>query len=459
MQVDDILGLLDFWNPHFQTGKANYSHLEPRTYYLDQLWLTMPMRHIMILTGVRRSGKSVLMHQMIGKLIESGVAPKNILYLYLEDALVDRYLVEQEAKGQHREVVGGELLQKLYATYLEKYNPEGKVYVFIDEIQGISGFNRILNNWYEMRHNIKFIISGSHKSLIESETATLLTGRNVRFNIYPLNFREYLGLHGVETKPPASVDETLRDNYHQSHSIIFHLGKYLEEGAFPEIVTTQDETQKRTLGTAYYRDFLDRDVITPHQVRNQRDVQALGVQILTDFTKTHTYRSLAKPFAISPETVKTYLEYFYQAYLFYESPFFSYSIKQTQNIQKERKIYVVDNGLRNYNAIFKNDLGRCAENLVYLELNKKNLVYYWKGKQEVDFVVRTPDPVLFNVTYTDEIKDREISGLVEGMGAFKLKTSTLLTRNTRETRGVDGKKIELIPLWVWLLSKHEDIIE
>jgi hypothetical protein len=408
----------------------------------------------MVLTGVRRSGKSTLMHQMIGKLIREGTEPTNIVYLQLEDSLVDKYLLEHESQGEDRSIVGAGLLEKLFAIYREKYNPQGKIYLFLDEIQGIRGFNRVLNDWYESQENLKCIVSGSRKSLIDSEMATLLTGRTLQFTIYPFNFREYLLARGVQLLPKAPLRETYDAYYEQTHTILHHLGNYLHEGAFPEIVMTDSEANKSLIATSYYRDFLARDIIGPNQIRNSRDAEVLGLQILADFTKTHTYRSLAKPLKLTSPTVKSYLEYFYQAYLFYESTFFSYSTKETQDIQRERKIYVVDNGLRNFNALFKTeDLGRCAENLVYLELSQRSgAVFYWKGKQEVDFVVRNPDVKLYNCTYTDDIPEREISGLVEGMIEFKLSKSVLLTKNTLEDRQVEDKQISLIPLWAWLLA-------
>lgn len=454
MQNTELEQLLIKWNPHFQSGKARWEDITPRSYYLDKLWEALPLRHIMVLTGVRRSGKSTLMHQMIGKLIGEGTKPTNIVYLQLEDSLVDKYLLEHESQGKDRSIVGAGLLEKLFAIYREKHNPQGKIYLFLDEIQGIKGFNRVLNGWYESQENLKCIVSGSRKSLIDSEMATLLTGRTLQFTIYPFNFREYLMAKGVQLLPPVPIEETRDAYYEQTHTILHHLGNYLHEGAFPEVVMTNSEANKSLIATSYYKDFLARDIIGPNQIRNSRDAEVLGLQILADFTKTHTYRSLAKPLKLTSPTVKSYLEYFYQAYLFYESTFFSYSTKETQDIQRERKIYVVDNGLRNFNALFKTeDLGRCAENLVYLELSQRNsAVFYWKGKQEVDFVVKDPGVKLYNCTYTDDIPEREMSGLAEGMMEFKLSKSVLLTKNTLEDRQVEDKQISLIPLWAWLLA-------
>ena len=215
----------------------------------------------------------------------------------------------------------------------------------------------------------------------------------------------------------------------------------------------KDNKSKGDIANSYYRDILARDVSVPNNIRASREIEILGLQVLSDFTKTHTYRSLCKPQDLSVDTVKTYLEYFHRAYLFFESSFFSYKTKETQDIRKPKKLYVVDNGLRNFNTInLRPDLGQCAENTVYMELKKNNVaIHYWKGKKEVDFVAFNPSLSLYNVSYTDQPHDREVEGLLEGIKTFKLDKGVVLTKNYFTKKEIGGKKIEFIPLWVWLI--------
>lgn len=444
MDNTTIESLLRKWNPHFEDIlKGEWGGTVPRAQYVKRIQKTLSTRHILVLTGVRRSGKSTIMYQLMQNLIEQGIPAKNVLYLYLEDIEAAPYLK-----------LGAQLLEKLYRFYLEKYNPEGRVYVFIDELQGVKDFNKWLHTYYEFnRAKLKFVISGSQKSLVESESATVLTGRTIRFDIYPLNFYEYLLMRGVKVLGEGSIRSIRDANFEQVSQILHHLGKYLYEGGFPEIVLEKEEDNKRLIANGYYRDALTRDIILPNRIRNQREVEILGLQILADFTKTHTYRSLGNPQRLSVEAVKTYLEYFFRAYLFFESQFFSYKTKETQDIQKPRKIYVVDNGLRNFNTITtKLDLGQCAENMVYIELKKNNpAVYYFKGKKEVDFVVMSPDLSFLNVSYTDEPHERETEGMLEGLKEFNIEKGTILTKNYSDAKEIAGKKIEFIPLWAWLI--------
>jgi len=443
METSEIELLIKKWNPHFEDPtKDEWVGKVPREKYMQRLWKVMDIRHIVVLTGVRRSGKSTLMRQLMGRLIQEGTNPKNVLYLYFEDLLVQKYLSQ-----------GSDLLEQFYAYYMEKYNPQGKVYVFLDELQGVKDFNRWLHTHYEFNRNIKFVVSGSRRSLIESETATLLTGRNVQFDIYPFNFYEYLLVHNVEVKGSDTIENIRDANFSQTTSILHHLGNFLYEGGYPEIVLAKNPESKSAIANGYYRDTLTRDVINPNNIRNPREIEVLGLQVLADFTKTHTYRSLGQPQGLSVDTVKTYLEYFYKSYLLFESRHFSYKTKETQDVRRPIKLYVVDNGLRNFNTLnLRPDLGQCAENIVYMELAKNNVaIHYFRKEKEVDFVVFNPDLSLVNVSYTDQVRDREVESMAEALQEFNLEKGIVLTKNYSSAKTVEGKIIEFVPLWAWLI--------
>jgi hypothetical protein len=444
MDREILQTLLTTWNPHFtDLSKGEWKGTVKREKYLERLKSLMDIPHVVILSGVRRAGKSTLMKQIMEHLIkEKGVPAQNVVYFFLEDVQVQQYLS-----------MGWKLLDELYNYYLQTYNPQGKVYLFLDEIQGIKEFNRWVASKYERKEPIKFIFSGSRKALLESESATVLTGRNVLVNVYPLNFYEYLLIKNVSISGENTIESIREANFSQQHSFLHHLDNYLYEGGYPEIVLAQDPAAKRAIAGGYYSDIVTRDVLRPNAIRNSQEVEILGLQILTDFTKTHTYSSLGKPQKLSIDTVKSYLNYFAKAHLFFESTHFSYKTKETQDIQRPRKIYVVDNGLRNFNvAQLRPDIGQCAENTAYMELQKNNVaVHYWNGKKEVDFVTLNPNLAFYNVSYTDEPHPREIESMVEVLLEFDKEKGIVLTRNYAREINREGKTIEFVPLWAWLI--------
>ncbi len=436
--------LLTTWNPHFaDLAKGKWEGTVKREKYLERLKPLMDIPHVVILSGVRRAGKSTLMQQIMEYLIkEKRVPAKNVVYLFLEDILVQQYLS-----------MGWKLLDQLYKYYLETYNPEGKVYLFLDEIQGVKEFNRWAASRYERKEQVKFVFSGSRRALLESESATVLTGRNVLVNVYPLNFYEYLLIKNVSIEGENSI-QSLRDaNLPQQHTILHHLSNFLYEGGYPEIVLADAKDAKRAIAGGYYSDIVTRDVLRPNAIRNSQEVEILGLQIMADFTKTHTYGSLSRPQKLSIDSVKLYLDYFAKAHLFFESTYFSYKTKETQDIQRPRKLYVVDNGLRNFNVPqLKPDLGQCAENTVYMELQKNNVgVHYWKRKKEIDFVTMNPELAFLNVSYTDEPHAREVESMVEGLHEFNKKRGVINTTNYAGKKEINNKRIEFIPLWAWLI--------
>ncbi|MBI4035682.1 ATP-binding protein [Candidatus Daviesbacteria bacterium] len=451
MDTEILKKLIDTWNPHFTNPqKGGWIGTVTREKYLSRLKKLLDIRHVLILTGVRRAGKSTLMQQMVKHLLEEKTIPaRNILFLFLEDILAQQYLS-----------LGWKFLDDLYNFYLETYDPQGQVYLFLDEIQGIKDFNRWIASKYERKEPVKFILSGSRRALVESESATVLTGRNVVLDIYPLNFYEYLLMRKVDVR--GDTLQSLQDaNFSRMSTILHHLGNYMFEGGYPEIILAPEEEVKKTLAAAYYSDIISRDVLKPNAIRNAQEVEVLGLQIMSDFTRTHTYSSLGRPQKLSVDAVKSYLEYFEKAYLFFESRHFSYKTKETQDIQRPRKIYVVDNGLRNFNIpLPRLDIGQCAENIVYMELKRNNpAVYYWRGKREIDFVVMSPNLSFVNVSYTDQPHDREAEGLVEGLSEFNLDQGIVLTKNYADVKKIEGKKIEFIPLWAWLILNGKEFFQ
>jgi len=202
---------------------------------------------------------------------------------------------------------------------------------------------------------------------------------------------------------------------------------------------------------------LYKDVILRHEIRDVNLLRKIANYCLTNLSQSLSYNSLKNLFKISLDTARSYLSYLEESFMIFQVSIFSYSLK-IQEVNP-KKVYCIDNGLRNAISFkFSKDEGKLAENLIFIELKRRGKeIYYWKGKNEVDFIVKERDDSLkaLNITYTDEITKREIEGLKE----FKEKFSSQVVKLIILTKNIEKKKngIVYIPIWKWLISS-EDIV-
>ncbi|MDE4907017.1 ATP-binding protein [Methanogenium marinum] len=388
---------------------------------------------IVVLSGVRRSGKTTLLYQFIHDLIYGqNIDPRSILFVNCDEpalARLDRPL---------------ETVLDIYRR--EVYSQEGACLVF-DEIQNIPEWERWVKAVYD-RKQFQLVISGSSSCLLDSEVSTLISGRYLSVPVYPLDFSEYLLFQEVE----AGTDPIALSS--QKYEILEHLRHYLHEGGFPQVVRQSEEEVKKDQLRAYYDSIVYRDIVQVNEVRNQRAMSDLLFYLMTNITSLYSYQQLVQVLGIEVGTIKEYIRYAEMAKVLFEVRFFSYSLKtQARN---NKKIYCIDNGLRNaVSFTFSADVGRGVENLVYLELRRRGHdPYYWKKGGEVDFVLKNADNTLsaVNVTYTDTIPGREMDALREFADVFgaKVKDQVLITKDTEKTDG----DIRCIPLWKWLLGEE-----
>jgi hypothetical protein len=412
---------LNNWNPWWATKEVPQSlRGVPRTVN-PLIFKSLPEREIIALTGIRRSGKTTIMYQMVSSLLQK-YKPSQILYVNLDD-----------------EVLKKESLESIYSFYRQHKNPEDQTFVFFDEIQNVTEWEKFLKKHYDLRDNVKFIISGSSANLLRGEFSTLLTGRNLTFTIFPLSFREFLEFAQVQHTEITTKTKS---------KILHELNNYLEFGGFPEVYF-KDKELKKILLKQYFDDIIYKDIVKRHNV-NAKKVTDLAVYLLTNIANPFTIRKIRNFTGLSIDSIKDYISYLEDAYLALPLNHFSYSLKETSQLPK--KSYSLDCGLRNIVGFrFSSDSGRLAENVVRTELQKRyQEVYYWKNRGEVDFVVKNRDNSLtaINVTFTDRIEKREIRCLHDFKKKYKkTKKLIVLTRDLEEEK--DG--ISFVPLWKWLL--------
>lgn len=395
MNTSEIITVLDkwnFWNQKIDSGFRRESYLKK----LNQL---LAMTEVVALIGVRRSGKSTLILQLIEELISKGVNPQNTLYVNFEEP-------------NFSDVLNARFLNKIFDAYLEFFNPKEKVYLFLDEVQLVKDWERFATALYDRKANVKIFITGSSTKLLKSEVSALLGGRYVSETIYPLSFAEFLDFKKEKYSPLI-----------KNPKLYNYLREYVEFGGFPKIVIEKGKYGKKILLAEYFNSILERDILLRHRIKNEKDIKEIASFTLTNVaSKISTYK-IEKDFGISNPNTRRYFEYFQEAFLLQFVPFFSYSVKK--QIYNPQKVFSIDTGLRNAVSFkFSEDIGKLLENIVLLEfLRKKEEPYYWEGKREIDFVLRQGHKVseLVNICYSlnAESLEREIKSLEEGLSEFK----------------------------------------
>ena len=406
----------------------------------DEISKYIPQREILIITGIRRSGKSSLMKLLCDDLIKNqNVSENNILYLNFEDERFVPFTVQD--------------FEPLYETFIELENPQGRIYLFLDEIQNISGWEKWLNRLYEFE-DVKIFVTGSNASLLSSEISTALTGRNRQIVTWPFSLREFLELKAV------SIDAKSIYKRQEKVEIKRLFREYLELGGFPEILKIGDAT----LLEQYYRDIIYRDVITRYGIKNVKEIKELTLFLAANPGTVQSYKNIQKIIGVkSQNTVKNYLEALNDVYLFFSMDLFDYSLKR--QIYNPSKMYCIDVALSNSISFqFSRNIGHIYENIVYLELlRRKKELYYWKSKKgrEVDFVIKKGLHIIeaIQVCFSLEVagtRQREIEALGEVRDELKVERLTVITDDEESTVHVASQhgegEINIKPLWKWLLQ-------
>lgn len=396
---------------------------------LNQIKEFIRIKHAVVITGIRRCGKSVFLSQIINKFF------KRYYYINFEDERIADFELKD--------------FNVLYETCLELF---GKAETFfLDEVQNIRGWERWVRRMYE--NNFKFFITGSNARLLSKELATLLTGRHLQFSIFPFSFRETLNFYKVDFKKEDLYSSKKRAR------ILKHFSDYIKTGGFPEFL----KYKKREILQEYFNNIIERDVAERYNIGNIHQIKELARYLVTNTGNLTTYNRLKKLTEIkSVNTVIKYLSYLENAYLLFKLPYFSYSLKK--QMANPFKVFVIDSGLRDAVSFsFSKDLGRIYETITAIELKRRSQeIYYWKNVQqeEVDFVIKYGQKVKELIQVCYNLKDlrteqREIRALIKASKELKCNNLLVITEDYEAEEifswfGVK-RKINFIPLWKWLL--------
>ena len=394
-------------NPHWQ-GKRYSSARRDK---LAELISYLPLRQIITISGIRRCGKSTLARQAMEHLVDEGTDPKNILFVNLEQPAFLEY--KHDAN----------YLNTIYESYLTLVNPRGKVYIIFDEVQFFENWQVFVKSKYE-NSGIKFIITGSNSSMLSTELATLLSGRSLNIHLDTFSFTEYLDAIGVDHQ-----DEMAR----LSNKIAIARAKeaYLRWGGFYEVFTIENESVKKEILINYAKNIIYQDIIPRYGIRNSEVVERLFFYLLSTATGLLNYATLSRTFEISDKTIKEYINYFEDVFLFKRVD--KYHPKPKEQIKSSKKLYVHDNGFLSIAPSHSENRGQALENWVFVHLNRScsSAISYLKETHEIDFRC---DQTLYQVSYAiddDKTRKREL----QAFGYFEDKrilARRLVTFDTNE---------------------------
>jgi predicted AAA+ superfamily ATPase len=391
----------------------------------------LSFKEIKTITGMRRSGKSTLLYQIINYLLENkGVDPAHILFVNFEDPVLSRVT-----------------LGEIFDSYQTHINPDKKPYIFLDEVDRCREWALFLRKLYDLRKIKQAFITDSSSKFIKSEYASVITGREINVTVFPLSFGEYLAWNSVKGTPPYARDRINR--------IKNMLNSYLQWGGLPEIVLRTSETHKKVLLNDYLSDIVHKDIIERYNANYQK-IKGLIDYLVANPGTLFSPRKYSRTYGLSLDAINTYTGYLEEVFLFFPVSKFDYSVRKQQLSPK--KMYLCDTGFFGGTGFrFTENKGRMYENAVFIDLKRKGKeVYYWKGKGECDFVVKEGTKMAMAIQVCYDLgpgsKDREVDGLLEAMKILKIKEGLIITEKDDRTEKIKKMSVRYVPLWKYLLS-------
>jgi predicted AAA+ superfamily ATPase len=376
----------------------------------------------LVISGIRRVGKSTLLHQMIGN-------NKEFYYLNFEDVRIFGFDVKD--------------FKRLDDIFLSEGNYE---LYFFDELQNVNDWERYIRTLLD--RGKKIVITGSNASLLSKELGSKLTGRHLRYELYPFSFREFLSFYKL--KPSQQSFE-----------------EYLYKGGMPEYLKQNNDMILQEL----FNDLIARDITVRYNLRNPKLVKELALYLLSNIGNEFSFQKLRKMYDLgSVNTVISLIGYYEDSYLLFTVPRFDFSFKK--QLVNSKKVYAIDTGFIRANSVsFSQDKGRMLENIVFIHLKRLGReVFYFKKNNlpagtnsvlqagECDFISRDAQKnlELFQVCFelNDDNKEREINGMLAAMEYTKLNRGTILSLNQADELELDKKIITVKPVWEWLLKSE-----
>lgn len=422
MEMSNLTRFNEWWTTNRVNPLLLKPHKRPLFFKISEY---MKDRQIILITGLRRVGKTTLVYQIIDALLEQKVNSLHLMYFSFDEksANID------------------ELIKTYEEAALKKKAGTERIYVFLDEIQKCSDWENRIKIFYDLYPNIKFIITGSASVRISKRAKDTLAGRLFEFHLWPLSFAEFIEWKGV--KPDAKSPEL----FQQQAMPLF--SDYLRKGGFPEITDEEsDEKIRAYIKNSVIDQIIYRDLPEEFGIKDYELLNVLVESVATNPGMIINYDSLSRNLKRSKTTIINYLFYLQYAML----------IRLVANFRggflissrKMRKAYISNTAISFamaadfYSSTF---MEKVAENFAVIEAEAGN---YYHNKYEVDIIFKAGNKVLpIEVKYGKP----EIASLLGFLAEFNLNSAVVLTKDMFDKKTIEGKQISLVPLWAFSLNK------
>lgn len=426
----------------FQSIIALHQEEIPLSLHERSLQLPLNKQRIVTVTGVRRCGKSSLLHLTINRLLASGVDKEQILYIGFDDERLANMDVSDF----------DEILQAYRLMYPDR--PLSSVYMFFDEIQIVKGWELFVLRVYKS-YCKNVYVTGSTAQMLSGEMSSALRGWPDEYTEYPLSFKEFIAFKGVKANRYTEEGAALMANMFKS---------YLLTGGFPQAVLANVETERVKLLQAYFNTMLFRDMIEHYNISASPSVVRYFLKrVFNNITKPSSVNNIyndlkSQGLKLSKDSLYQWLDYACNVFLLHKVPKYSKSIiKQSTSLSK---YYVVDFALAKSVLLPQSEeKGKALENAVYMHLarhlNENEQIYYFNEGAECDFVIANDEGVkeLIQVCWElDEFNTpRECGGLCAASAATGCKKASIVTCNQAQSIHYGDLQINVVAAWDFML--------
>ena len=400
------------------------------------LKVPLDLEKIITIIGPRRAGKTWYLFQLMADLEQSGIKKKQVIYLNFED--------------ERLEFDAG--YDQILDAYLELYPEQNlsDLYIFFDEIQEISGWEKYVRRLYDTVTR-KIFLTGSNAKMLSKEIATALRGRSLSFEILPLSFPEFLSFRQIDSEDTHSTKNRAR--------IQNSLEEYLVWGGYPELADMETGFKAGVL-QEYFNVMLYRDLVDRYEIRDAGILKYLIKRLISSFTREFSVNKLyndvkSRGLKIGKDAIYQMIDQIFSVYMVTSVEKYDPAVVKRQ--MSNKKIYLYDNGIASaIRYTFSEDRGKLLENLIFTAIRRATeSVFFLKNGYECDFVIspESGKPALVQVTdvlHTDNFR-REITGFEKAGNRIKKGICILIAGEIRVPSHMLPDWIEVIPAFEWLL--------